>query len=350
MRFLITLLLLCAPVFAEPAKLAPLKEVAPLAENELEESIKRGVDYLIGKQNKDGSWGGPTRTKGLNIYAPVPEAHLAFRSGASALALAGLLDSKDQRPETKAAIERGEKWFFEKLPKLRHVDPTTTYNVWGHSYGLRAISRLYKYREGDEAKRSRLKQLAELQFQMLLKTEDVRGGWGYLDFDGFTSHFSGIPTCFTTATVLLAMKDAEETMGITPPAREVKRGLRSIEQQKTADWSFTYSIDHRLRPRYGINRPAGSLGRTQVCFAAMRRFGDERITDELIQHWLHRLCLLMLQPEDQKKFIPHLARHILSKQEKDGSWWDYPLYDYHQPYGTGYALTTLSRLRDSVAK
>ena len=383
MRFLIFFVLI-SPLFSEQKKLAQLKDVEPIKEGELEASIKRGVDYLIAKQNKDGSWGGPTRTKGLNIYAPVPEAHLAFRSGASALALAGLLDSKDHRNETRAAIAKGEQWFFEKLPKLRHVDPTTTYNVWGHAYGLRAISALYNYHENDEGKRSRLKQLAELQFQMLNKTEDVRGGWGYLDFDGFTSHFSGIPTSFTTATVLLAMKEAAETMGISPPAREVKRGLRSIEQQKTADWSFVYSLDHRLRPRHGINRPAGSLGRTQVCFAAMRKFGDKRITDELIQHWLQRLCLregwfdigrkrpvphethfsisgyfyyygfyyateclLMLDPEDRQKFIPCLSRHILSKQEKDGSWWDYPLYDYHQPYGTGYALTTLSRLRDA---
>ena len=106
MRFLIFFLFL-SPLFSEQKKLAQTKEVGPIKEGELEASIKRGVDYLIGKQNKDGSWGGPTRTKGLNIYAPVPEAHLAFRSGASALALAGLLDSKDQRTETKAAHRNG---------------------------------------------------------------------------------------------------------------------------------------------------------------------------------------------------------------------------------------------------
>ena len=33
------------------------------------------------------------------------------------------------------------------------------------------------------------------------------------------------------------------------------------------------------------------------------------------------------------------------RQEKDGSWWDYPLYDYHQPYGTAFALMTLARCR-----
>ena len=364
------------------AKLGPLPSIEALKEGELETSIKRGVDYLVSKQNKDGSWGGPTRTKGLNIYAPVPDSHLAFRTGASTLALSGLLDSKDRRPEVVTAIDKAEAWLFEKLPKLRHLDPTTTYNVWGHAYGLRAIADLYVYRTGDETKLSLLKQLAAKQIEMLIKTEDVNGGWGYLDFDNHTAHFSGIPTSFTTATVLLGMKDAQETFGLLIPEREIKRGLVSINKQRTPDWSFVYSYDHRYRPRYGINRPAGSLGRSQVCMAAMRKFGDERITDRLIEHWLHRLCLregwfdigrkrpiphethfsisgyfyyygfyyatecLQMLPDDrQKNYIPHLARHILSKQEKDGSWWAYPLYDYHQPYGTGYALTTLSRLR-----
>ena len=203
------------------AKLGPLPSVEALKEGELETSIKRGVDYLVSKQNKDGSWGGPTRTKGLNIYAPVPDSHLAFRTGASTLALSGLLDSEDRRPEVVTAINKAETWLFEKLPKLRHLDPTTTYNVWGHTYGLRAISDLYVYRTGDETKLSRLKQLAAKQIEMLIKTEDVNGGWGYLDFDNHTAHFSGIPTSFTTATVLLGMKDAQKTFGLSIPQREM---------------------------------------------------------------------------------------------------------------------------------
>ncbi len=379
-----TLLFTFLPAHAQKLPtLGALPEIEPLKEGELEAAIKGGVDYLVGKQNKDGSWGSATRTKGLNIYAPVPDSHLGFRAGASTLALSGLLDSGDRRPEVVAAIDKGEAWLFEKLPKLRHLDPTTTYNVWGHAYGLRAIADLIEYRKGDEAKISRLKQLADKQIQMLLKTEDVNAGWGYLDLDGnHTVHFSGIPTCFTTATVLLAMKESEEQFGLQIPEREIKRALASIEKQRTPDWSFVYSFTHKYRPRTGINRPAGSLGRSQVCMAAMRKFGDKRVTDELLAHWLHRLCLRegwldigrkrpvphethfsisgyfyyygfyyatecleMLPAEKQQEFIPHLARHIMEKQEKDGSWWDYPLYDYHQPYGTGYALTTLSRLR-----
>ena len=40
-----------------------------------------------------------------------------------------------------------------------------------------------------------------------------------------------------------------------------------------------------------------------------------------------------------------MAELLLSLQEKDGSWWDFPFYDYHQPYGTAYALMSLVRCR-----
>ena len=36
-----------------------------------------------------------------------------------------------------------------------------------------------------------------------------------------------------------------------------------------------------------------------------------------------------------------MARLMVDLQEKDGSWWDYPLYDYHQPYGTSMAVMIL---------
>ncbi len=365
-------------------ELAPLPESPSFTAEDYQSAITRGVDFLLKKQNKSGSWGGPRRTKGLNIYAPVPEAHLAFRAGSSALALSGLIHSKDTRPESQQAIDRAEKWFLGPFTKLRHLNPTATYNVWGHAYGLRALAALHRHRTGDPEKQEQLKKVAQKQLQMLIKTEDINGGWGYLDFDNHTAHFSGIPTSFTTATVLLAMQEAKQEMDLVLPETQIKRGLQSIKKQRTPDWSFVYSWNHRLRPRYAINRPAGSLGRSQVCLAALKKYGDERVTDELLSYWLQRLslregwlsmgrkrprphdihfsisgyfyyygfyyaseCLHLLPPSEQNRLAPYLAAPLFEKQEKDGSWWDYPLYDYHQAYGTGYALTTLARLKAS---
>ncbi len=340
----------------------------------------RGVDFLVGYQNKNGSWGGPTRTKGLNIYAPIPGAHHAFRAGASGLALSGLIDSGDVRPETSAAIEKGAKWAEKDLPLLRRADQTTTYNIWGHAYGLRALIRLHE-READPAAKSRLKELAQLQVDMVSRYTDVNGGWGYLDvFDNITTQKpSGITTAFSSATVLLAMQEGREKLGLALNEKVATAALDSIKRQQTPDKAYAYSHSHIMRPRADINRPAGSLARSQACNAALRVLGRDGITDEVITEWADRFLaregflsiarkrprphdihfrisgyfyyygvyyftesVRLLPPEKQKPYAERLAALIISRQEKDGSWWDYPLYDYHQPYGTGYCLMALA--------
>ncbi|MEG2810488.1 MAG: hypothetical protein RR889_07575, partial [Akkermansia sp.] len=52
-------------------------------------------------------------------------------------------------------------------------------------------------------------------------------------------------------------------------------------------------------------------------------------------------------PKDKaKRHAAHLASQMMLFQEKDGSWWDYPLYNYHKFYGTGYALSALDEAWD----
>ena len=50
-----------------------------------------------------------------------------------------------------------------------------------------------------------------------------------------------------------------------------------------------------------------------------------------------------LPEKERPYFQDHLARILLPLQETDGSWWDYPLYDYHQPAGTAMAVASLVR-------
>ena len=217
---------------------------------------------------------------------------------------------------------------------------------------------------------------------MLYRYEFINGGWGYYDFEFHTQKPGGSPTSFTTATVLLALRDARETFGIKLDERIVNRGLRVLHDQELPDGSFVYSQPHYMVPRKGINRPAGSLARSQACNVCFRSYGDERMTDERLIEWLDRLtkrdgflanarkrpvphnthfqisgyfyhyghyyaseAFELLNSEQQAPLREPLARILLKEQEKDGSWWDYPLYDYHKPYGTGYTLTALSRYR-----
>ncbi len=354
------------------------------ANDTLENAITRGVDFLVTHQNKNGSWGGPTRTKGLNIYAPVPDAHQAFRVASSALALQGLLESRDHRPSTLATIAKAESWLLDVLPKTRSIDPGATYNIWAHSYGLHALASLYRYHP-DPARRAIYKKQALIQIAKLKRYEQTDFGWGYLDMDDATNKPSGKTMSFATATALLAMHDASTTMGIKLPPAIIRRGVKSIQMQRNPDFSYLYSLDHRYYPRIPVNRPAGSLGRSQACNAALRAFGDKAITNTVLRTWLQRLfdrngwldhgrkrpipheapaavagyfyyyghyyasmCILMLPQNEQAAWKEKLAALLIPKQEKNGSWWDYPIYNYHETYGTGFMLTILSRCRETL--
>ena len=61
-------------------------------------------------------------------------------------------------------------------------------------------------------------------------------------------------------------------------------------------------------------------------------------------HYAAMAIDLLEDPERQQHHAGHLTRILVDLQEKNGSWWDYPLYQYHEAYGTGYALTALARI------
>src|SRR4029077_14566085 len=65
-------------------------------------------------------------------------------------------------------------------------------------------------------------------------------------------------------------------------------------------------------------------------------------------HYYAALCIEQLRPPERPFYQDHLAQILLPLQEKDGSWWDYPLYNYHQQYGTAFALMALQRCRKAT--
>ena len=81
-----------------PAVTGPKPEpVAPPAAAEIERSIRRGIEFLLKRQNEDGSWGSANITRPREVYAPVPGAHQAFRAAVTSLCISALIETGGDR-------------------------------------------------------------------------------------------------------------------------------------------------------------------------------------------------------------------------------------------------------------
>jgi hypothetical protein len=236
----------------------------------------------------------------------------------------------------------------------------------------------------DKDCRRKLDELIRHQIGMLERYESVDGGWGYYDFRAGTKRPASDSTSFTTGAALVAFHEAKQ-IGVEAPAKLVKRALDSIVRQRKSDFSYLYREYLKWYPMMPINRPGGSLGRSQCCNLALRLWKDEKITDKVLTTWLDRLfarnlwldlgrkrpiphesyfqvagyffyfghyyaalCIEQLKPEERPFYQAHLAQVLLPLQGKDGTWWDFPLYNYHQQYGTAFALMSLGRCQRAL--
>lgn len=380
---------------AEVVKNSPLatqgpmpEPIVPPAAAQVQGSIDRGVDFLLQDQRPDGSWGSAEDTKGLNIYAPVPGSHQAFRAAVTALAVSALCENEptllaERSTKTGAAIVRAQAWLLENLEVVRRATPDAIYNVWGHAYAIEGLARLHARAADDSALQTELREAMAGQVDRLRRYSFVAGGWSYYDFAIGSQRPGDAPFSFTTATALVALHRAGE-LGVESPQPMIDQAVASIQRQRYADFSYAYGEYLKMAPRYDINRPAGSLGRSQACNLALRLWGDERVSDEVIETWLNRLyarngwldmgrkrpipheshfavagyfyyyahyyaALLIEQLPAEKR--PHhqaqLAYILTPLQEKDGCWWDYPFYNYHRQYGTAMALVSLRRCQQA---
>lgn len=356
----------------------------PIPSVELETSINKGVKHLVDSQNKNGSWGGPQWTGGVDSD-PVPGSFRSFEVAVTAMCLEALITAKPTkempREKIDTANKRAYKFLMSKTGKIKRAGPGDLPQVWAYCYCIQTFSKMFGLTE-DADKRKELVDAIKIHMKGLDRWQSIHGGWFYYG-SGMSKPIN--PSCsFVNAAVLVALARARD-IGVDCNQKTLKRALQATMMMRKPDGTFLYTAripgDMRGAARE-INRPAGSLGRTQSGNAALRLWKEEKITNEVIRVWLNRMvtrhgwldmgrkkpiphesfaavagyfyyfgvyysteCIELLPLAEQRFYKHHLARLLIDRQEKDGSWFDYPLYSYHKPYGTAFALLGLQRCR-----
>ena len=352
-----------------------------VSQGELEASIERGAKHLIQSQRKNGCWGGPQWTGGVDSD-PVPGSFRSFDVAVTAMCLEALMDVTEN-DNVRKANDKAYKFLLSRTNKIQRAGPGDLPMVWAHCYCIQTFSKMYT-REKSEEKKAELKSTIKTHMKGLVRWQSIHGGWFYYG-SGISKPIN--PSCsFVNGAVLVALKRAKD-IGIEIDKKTLDKAIRATQMMRKPDSSYLYTAripgDMRGAARE-INRPAGSLGRSQACNIALRFWDDKKITDDVIRVWLNRLIsrhgwldmgrkkpiphesfagvagyfyyfgvyygtvnLEILDAQERSFYQHHLARLIMDRQEKDGSWFDYPLYSYHKPYGTAFALMALQRCRTS---
>jgi len=351
-------------------------------ERQLQHSFAEGIDFLVSSQRGDGGWGGPQWTGGVDSD-PVPGSFRSFDIAVTAMCLEALLADNTGRASVERCRRRALRFLLDRTGNIKRAGPSDLPNVWAHSYCIQTFSRLIQI-SSSEAEKDKLVSAIREHMKGLERWQSIHGGWFYYG-SGMSQPIN--PSCsFVNAAVLVALARAKE-IGVEADARMVRRAVEATKLMRKPDSSFMYTMripTDKSRAMALINRPCGSLGRSQAGNVALRLWGDQKITDEVLSQWLDRLitrhgwldmgrkrpipheshaavagyfyyfgmyygglCISQLPENQRGLYQHHLADLIVKRQEQDGSWFDYPLYSYHKPYGTAFALLTLEQCQQT---
>jgi hypothetical protein len=346
-------------------------------------SIKRGVGFLIATQHADGSWGTGTESHGNEVVAAVPGSHQAFKVAVTSLVVMALRESKEAGFDGVGDSHRRGVEFLVTQGQAKREEGALLYTFWANVYATQALSAEIIAGSTDP----RVRQMAEWHIDRLNRYATYIGGWNYYDFVSQTQSPSMGPTSFGSGAGLYALWHAKQA-GLSIPPLLAERTVKRLEEMRLSTGAYLYGHDYRRLPRaVPAHMVPGSLGRTQVSNLGLMVWGSQKITDQIARDGLRPFFADHAAMEmGRKRPLPHeswyqvsgyyyyfgqyyaaqlmtrlggdtlqahaqelAGKHIMQHQESDGSWWDYPMWGYHKPYGTAFALMALLDCREAVS-
>jgi hypothetical protein len=339
-------------------------------------AIRRGFDFLLKTQAKDGAWGShdPVVVDSSQLGFGIQNfgCHDGVRIACTAICAKAFLHYPRRTKADTLAFGRAVAMLLKNW-KLAY-DPGNAFNVWGYGFNLDFLVALHEHPDGKPYMKE-IETVIPKIIGGLRKMQVVEGGWAY-----YTSvMMEGDSISFTTATILLPLLKARE-LGFEVPEGMIEDSGEIVKSMVLPNKNFIYGTylkyagDHHLE-----DLSAG--GRTQVCGLSVHLYDGSFTREDLIDrsrdyfkvvdyiekignkriiphrdapqnisgYFFYYGCyyaaelLTFLGKDAQDRDWDHLAAMILRNQEGEGSWWDTICFNYGDKWGTGFAILCLEQ-------
>ena len=225
-------------------------------------SITRGVDFLLRRQNANGSWGSSSSTR--------PERNLCARAGGpSRLSRRrdghvhfGVIGGGGDRPEAAMRCRPRRKWWLLEYLRRPPGDAPTRSTTTGSTPRDAALAKRMK-RHAWRQRTARQNPAGELPTAGYAPPyECVDGGWAYYDFNAHTQTAQRLDDEFRHGGGARGVADTKDA-GVDAPQRLIDRTKASILQQRKPDFSVRLRRIPQVPANAAGQPPAGSLGRSR---------------------------------------------------------------------------------------
>ena len=350
---------------------------APRALAAARAAYAKGLSWILANQRPDGSFGTFESPRAREIYLDTQASHRAFHTTTTALVCWALLAPARGNPAAAAALERGLAW-LEDQGEIGRASGKTFYSVWTHTYLMELAAAVLRD-PGQAAHHEAWRAIGEREAAVARREQSAEGGWAYYDFNHVGQNPSGNEsTSFNTGAMIEALANVR-AQGIAVPAGTIEDAATCIRRMRVPSGAYAYGTYAELNLKAEYNKVDGSSGRLQACNMGLLRAGDKDVTPEVLvrgvellretHHYIeiargrvmpheayyrcsgyyyffgHYYCARVLQesPPGPRRdaMVRWLADQMVADQNKDGSWFDYPLYGYGFAYATGFAMRTL---------
>ncbi|MSR54982.1 MAG: hypothetical protein EXS09_17095 [Gemmataceae bacterium] len=314
--------------------LAPTFSWADEPKVDVQESIRKGLDFLAKSQNKaEGNWealGGqyPTSITGLAGMALLMEGS-TMREG-----------------KYSQNIKKAVEWFMKRsqpnglLGNPNNATEASRY-MYGHGFGLLFLASVYGEEE-DEKRRKDLEKLLTKAVEFCGKSQTDKGGWGYVS----ASEGGNFDEGSVTITQLQPLRAARNA-GIVVPKVIIDKSIDYMKKSTTADGGIMYSLAHGGG---GGGRPALTAAAVACAFSQGEYkselakkwfkycqktipFGKGRNPHDEYQNYYFSQAMYVLGDDGWEKLFPGekngmkwsefrktMYEHLKSTQNADGSW------------------------------